>query len=114
MNQNPEMLHQLAVILHTLTCQKEHARYVEELVNRAQDENLCFFYVEESLVAESRIDQKKWEAKAQQVCQDYNLPPEEILRIVPQLLEIRQKLTQLKERYPTSEELFRLILFYEL
>lgn len=111
---DPYMLTKLAGILHTLSCDKEHAQDMEDLIYRQQKPDLCYFYLEESLVSESRPTHKEWEATASELCDSYNVSPEEILRMLPTLLECRQKIMKIIQKVPNAEALCRLVLFSEL
>lgn len=112
---DPSMIDRLSVVLHTLACTKKHAQKMEELIQSERDPNLCYFYLEESLVgSESQYSHEEWRAFATRFCTDYDLTPEAILSILPTLLECRQKITTILQKHPTAEELCRLVLLSEL
>lgn len=103
----------LAAILHTLSCQKDHAMEMELLL-KERHPNVCYFYLEDSLSDPAEcLDQQKWEVQASLLCKDLDLPPEDILRCLPQLLELRGKLDQLLDKYPTAAKFARLVLLDE-
>lgn len=107
-------IERLAGILHTLACTKEHATQMESLLDPNRPKELCYFYLEETLVSDERPAHKEWAERALGLCKSCNLTAEEILRMIPVLLECRQKLSPFLTRNPTSEELCRLFLFSEL
>lgn len=109
-----DMIEKLSGILHTLSCEKEHAQNMEDLLNRDKNKELCYFYLEESLVSDSRPTHEEWEAIATNLCNDYKVSPEDILRMLPTLLECRQKLVKIIQKVPNSVGLCRLVLFSEL
>lgn len=113
MSQNSQMIERLAGVLHTLSCTKPHAQRMEELL-KERDPSICYFYLEETIFSEERPSHKEWEERAKQLCANYQMSPDEILRMLPTLLECRQKLVPFLQKAPTAVELCRLILFSEL
>lgn len=111
---DPMMVDKLANILHTLTCQKEHAQSMEELIYEKQNPDLCYFYLENTLVPEDRVTHKKWEELALELCNNYDMTPEDVLRALPILLECRQKIEGILAKAPNAVELCRLVVFSEL
>lgn len=104
------MLKLLAGILHTLSCTKPHSQDMQDLL-QPRNPSVCYFYLEESLAEGERVDHKKWEEVASDMCQKYNSTPEEVLRFIPTLLECRQKIEPILSKNRSLEGLCHLILF---
>ena len=110
---NDEMLEQLAAILHTLACVKEHPERMEALL-APREPRCCYYYLEESLAdSEQRPDHAKWEREAENLCSRLNLSPTETIRLTSNLLDLRAKLDQVLQRFPTGVKFARLVLFDE-
>ena len=101
---------QLAIMLHTLGCQKEHSDDMQELLKPRVD-GVCYYYLEQSLASEDKPDTKYWTEEAQKLCEQLQASPVDAVRIVMALLEIRGKLSELLRRYPTAGDLARHVLF---
>lgn len=103
-----DVLGQLAMVLHTLECDKEHPDDITLLLKERQEE-VCYFYLEETLAeAMKEPDHLLWRKEAESLCSKLSLSPEEIIRLLPQLLEIRRKIDDLIMRYPNAQELVSL------
>lgn len=105
------MIAKLGSILHTLACEKDHAQDMTQLL-RPREPSVCYYYLEESL-SENRIDHKKWEEEALALCEKYSLSPQNLLRVIMQLLKMRRDLDTLLEQNPGSnlEDLCHQFLF---
>lgn len=110
---NNEMLEQLAAVLHTLSCVKEHPERMEALLT-PREPRCCYFYLEESLAdPESRLDHAAWEREAENLCSRLNLSPTETIRLTSSLLDLRAKLDLVLARFPNGAKFARLVLFDE-
>lgn len=107
---NLNMIKKLSYVLHTLSCDKEHAQKMEDMLDSTK-KDLCFFYLEETLIDDERYTHREWEAKASKLCYDFECTPEDILRWMPVLLECHQKLAPILQKSPNAEGLCRLVLF---
>lgn len=106
------MLYKLSSILHTLSCTQEHEEQNVLALTQERNPDKCYYYLEEVLPpgASERIDHKKWEDLTRELCNSWGSTPEQILRVLPQLLDIRQRIDAIREKFPNAEELLRLIL----
>lgn len=111
-NLNQGTLERLSAILHTLSCTKPHAERMEELI-AGRKEGVCYYFLEE-ILADNRIDHEDWINRTRAMCIECNIMPEEALRVLPKLLEIKRNLNDVLERSPNSAKLSRLILSSEL
>lgn len=101
----------LAGILHTLSCQKVHPDDMRALLAE-RDPDKCYFYLETSMAdGEQEPDHQYWKSEAENLCSQLRLTPDEVLRILPQLLEMKRKLDLLLERYPSARDFCHLVLF---
>lgn len=106
-----EMLERLSAVLHTLSCPKEHPEQMEALLSPRQP-NCCYYYLEESLAdEEDQLDHATWRKEAEALCLRLKLTPEETIRLMMNLLELRAKLDQLLIRFPSGGDFARLVLF---
>lgn len=101
----------LMEILHTLGCKKPHAQNMIEVLDRKP--HICYWYLESSFKEDQQIDRNLWRRNAQELCDKYNIQPQEFLRFIYQFLEIRQKLDNLRKKYSVKavEDLYPLLLF---
>lgn len=103
----------LADIFHTLACTKPHSDNMLDLL-KERSTKTCYYYLEESLAGEEdKPDHAYWEAVARELCSKAKLSPEEYLRVIPQLLDLRRRLEQVVNKNVNVRELARLILFDE-
>lgn len=103
----------LAGILHTLSCQKNHPDDMRALL-ASRDPTKCYFYLEASMAdGDQEPDHQYWKGEAEKLCSQLRLSPDEVLRLLPQLLEIKKRLAQLLDRYPSAQGFCHLVLFDE-
>lgn len=101
----------LAGFLHTLSCTKPHAENVQDLL-KPRDPTYCYFYVEDSLAgAENEPDHQTWEKKAESLCQELSASPQETLRILSKLLDVRRRLDEIILANPNAAGFAHLVLF---
>ena len=97
-NLNQDTLYKLSTILHTLCCRKPHVDKMEELFS-GREEDKCYYFLEESL-ADDRTDHEEWLNKTRGFCIEYNMQPEDAIRILPKILQIRRNLDDILEKNP--------------
>lgn len=103
----------LADILHTISCQKPHSDNMLDLLS-PRNSSVCYYYLEESLAeGEPQEDHTYWEAMAREACLKAKLSPEEYLRVIPQLLDLRRRLDTVVAKNANVREFARLVLFDE-
>lgn len=101
----------LAGFLHTLSCTKTHVEDVQALL-RTRDPNCCYYYVEDSLSgSDQEPDHQTWEREAEKLCSELSTSPQEALRILSQLLDIRRRLDEVITRSPNAAGFAHLVLF---
>lgn len=103
----------LAGFLHTLSCGKPHLDDMQLLL-RSRDPTQCYFYLEESLAdSEHQPDHAIWEGEAEKLCKELSTSPNEAIRVLNTLLDLRRRLDDTLAKWPNSADFARLVLFDE-
>lgn len=101
----------LAGFLHTLSCTKSHAEDIQ-LMLRSRDPASCYYYLEDSLSgAEHEPDHQTWKREAEKLCSELSTSPQEALRILSKLLDIRRRLDEVIASNPNAAGFAHLVLF---
>lgn len=101
----------LAGFLHTLSCGKPHLDDMQLLL-KERDPSYCYFYLEESLAdSELQLDHALWEEEAKRLCEELSASPNETLRLISALLDIRRRLDDVLAKNPNARAFSHLVLY---
>lgn len=85
----------LANLLHAIKCDKDHDGDMIELV-RGRKPGVCYFLLEQSIASEEiREDYNQWKREAEDLCASLSTSPEQTIRIITKVLQIRNTIEDL-------------------
>lgn len=100
----------LAAFLHTLSCERPHVEDMQ-LMLKPRDPTKCYFYLEESMAdSETLPDHSIWEGEAKKLCEELSTSSNEAIRLLITLLDLRRRLDEVLDRYPSAAEFAHLVL----